>query len=155
MSLGSFIVGFFTFLFATIIAGILSSICSCYYPFLLSRGAYYVVKSKRMQKILISAQCNRSPDSKTAPEDRNKMAFLGCIGWLITFIWALCFGSLLIYLRIMDMILPRAESLAIADQWTPLFMCFFRIEYLYFFCLIFLFYQIDYAMGKHIHSKKS
>ena len=132
----------------------MSSVCSCYYPFLLSWRAYYVVKSRRIQKILISAQRNRSSGSKTSPEDRNKMALLGCIGWLITLIWALCFGPLLIYLRIMDMILPRAESLALANKWTPLFMSLFRIEYLYFFALIFVLYQLDYFIGKRIHSKK-
>jgi len=108
-----------------------------------------------MQKILISTQSNRSPDSKTAPEDRNKMAFWGCICWLVTFLWTICFGPLLIYLYVMDVILPKTESLALAEQWSPLFMSLFRMEYLYFFCLIFIFYQLDYAIGKHIHSQKS
>jgi len=155
MQFESFICLFPACIVMSIIAGVLASVCSCYYPCLLSRRAYYVVKSKRMQKILISTQSNRSPNSKTAPEDRNKMSFLGCICWIINLFWTVSTCSILIYLRVMDIILPRVESIALAEHWEAPFMSLFRMEYLYFFCLIFIFYQLDYAIGKHIHSQKS
>ena len=155
MSFVTFIFYFFICIFITLSTGLFSSICSCYFPFLLSWRAYYVVKSKRMQEILISEKRNRSKDSKTAPEDRNKMAFWGCIGWITTVLWTICFVPLLIYLYVMGIILPYEESMALLEQWSPLFMFFFRMEYLYFFGLIFILYQLDYSIGKYIHSKKS
>ena len=155
MPLFSYIAVFFTCIILTVLVGFFASICSCYYPFLLSRGAYYVVKSKRMQKILISAQCNRSPDSKTAPEDRNKMALLGCVLWIINLIWTVITWSTVIYLFVMEFFLSNTEAEALADQVDPFLLCFLNIKYIYFIAIMFLFYQIDYAIGKHIHSKKS
>lgn len=83
MPLESFILVFFSCIIFTVIVSFFASICSNYFPCLLSRRVYYVVKNKRLQKILISEQRNRSQDSKTTPEDRNKMALVGCVMWLI------------------------------------------------------------------------
>lgn len=113
MSFETFIVYFSACILETIISGLLSSMCSCYSPYLLSWRAYYVVKSKRMQEILIAEQRNRSRDSKTAPEDRNKMAFLGCVCWLVNFFWTVGTYSILIYLYVMSIILPYEESVAL------------------------------------------
>lgn len=154
MSLESFVLVFLTCVIDSVTMGMIASICSCYFPYLLSWRAYYVVKSKRMQEILISEKRNRSRDSKTAPEDRNKMAFLGCICWLVNFFWTVSTYSILIYFYVMSIILPYEESVAFLERWSPLFMCFFRMEYLYFFCLIFILYQLDYSIGKWIYSKK-
>lgn len=119
MSFETFIVYFSACILETIISGLLSSMCSCYSPYLLSWRAYYVVKSKRMQEILIAEQRNRSRDSKTAPEDRNKMAFLGCVCWLVNFFWTVGTYSILIYLYVMSIILPYEESVALMNEVTP------------------------------------
>ena len=107
-----------------------------------------------MQEILIAEQRNRSRDSKTAPEDRNKMAFLGCVCWLVNFFWTVGTYSILIYLYVMSIILPYEESVALMKQWSPLFMRFFRMEYLFFFCFMVVLYQLDYSIGKWIYLKK-
>ena len=83
MPLESFVLVFFSCIIFTVIASFLASICSNYSPCLLSWRAYYVVKNKRLQKLLISEQRNRSQDSKAEPEDRNKMAFVGCVIWVV------------------------------------------------------------------------
>ena len=154
MSFETFIVFFSACILQTIISGLLSSMCSCYFPYLLSWRAYYVVKNKRMQEILIAGQRNRSRDSKTAPEDRNKMTFLGCVCWLINFFWTVSTYSILIYLYVMSIILPYEESIALLEQWSPIYMCFFRIEYLFFFCFMMVLYQLDYSIGKWIYLRK-
>ena len=56
---------------------------TCYYPFLLSHKFYIIVKNPKLQKILISDQLNRSKSTQTRPEDRNKMAVLGIIHYVI------------------------------------------------------------------------
>ena len=154
MPLFSYFAVFFTCILLTVIAGIFSSICSCYSPYLLSWRAYYVVKSRRMQKILISGQRNRSQDSKTAPEDRNKMALIGFVMWIINLIWTVITGTTVIYLFVMEFFLTNAEADALAEQVDPFLRCFLNMNYLYFMGIMFVFYQLDYSIGKRIYSKK-
>ena len=154
MPLESFILVFLSCIIFTVIASFFASICSSYFPCLLSWRAYYVVKNKRLQKILISEQRNRSQDSKTAPEDRNKMAFVGCVMWVINLIWTVITWSTLIYLFVMDLFLSDIEAEVLVKQVQTFFLHFFNMKYLYFIAMMFVFYQLDYSIGKHIHSKK-
>ena len=59
---------------------------TCYYPFLLSHKVYITVKNPKLQKILVSDQFNRNKSSQTKHEDRNKMAVLGFIHYVIQFL---------------------------------------------------------------------
>lgn len=56
---------------------------TCYFPFLLSYKLYIIVKNPKLQKILISDQVGRSKSSQTRPEDRDKMAALGVVHYII------------------------------------------------------------------------
>lgn len=107
-----------------------------------------------MQKILISGQRNRSQDSKTAPEDRNKMALIGFVMWIINLIWTVITGTTVIYLFVMEFFLTNAEADALAEQVDPFLRCFLNMNYLYFMGIMFVFYQLDYSIGKRIYSKK-
>ena len=155
MPLESFILVFFSCIIFTVIVSFFASICSNYFPCLLSRRVYYVVKNKRLQKILISEQRNRSQDSKTAPEDRNKMALVGCVMWLINLSWTVITWSTVIYLFVMGLFLSDVEAEALVNQVQPFFLHLFNMKYLYFIAIVFVCYQLDYSIGKHIHSQKS
>lgn len=155
MPLESFVLVFFSCIIFTVIASFLASICSNYSPCLLSWRAYYVVKNKRLQKLLISERRNRSQDSKAEPEDRNKMAFVGCVIWVVNLIWTVITWSTLIYLFVMGLFLSDVEAEVLVEQVQPFFLCFFNMKYLYFIAIMFACYQLDYSIGKYIHSKKS
>lgn len=71
---------------------------TCYYPFLLSHKFYITVKNPKLQKILVSDQFNRNKSSQTKHEDRNKMAVLGFIHYVIQFLLLSAIYTLDLYL---------------------------------------------------------
>ena len=76
------------------------------------------MKNKRLQKLLISEQRNRSQDSKAEPEDRNKMAFVGCVIWVVNLIWTVITWSTLIYLFVMGLFLSDVEAEVLNSVYT-------------------------------------
>ena len=137
------------------ITGLMASACSCYFPWLLSWRAYYIVKNKRMQKLLISKQFNRSRDTRTAPEDRNKMAFVGCVMWGANLIFTVVTWSILIFSIVMEFFLSNAEAEALAEQVDPFLLCFLNMKYFCFISIMPLLYLLDYWIGKRFYSKRS
>lgn len=154
MPLFSLIMGLITCISFSAIIGLIASICSNYFPWLLSWRAYYVVKSKRMQKLLISGQFNRNRDTRTAPEDRNKMAFVGFVMWGANLIFTVATCSILIFLLVMSLFLSNTEVIALAERVAPLLFCFLNMEYFCFISIMPILYLLDYGIGKYFYFKR-
>lgn len=75
----------------------LERLCSCYFPWLLTARFYCRIKNPVLRGLLISPQRTRSPDSKTAPGDRDKLPLLGCVYCAVAVPWFL-FGFILLLL---------------------------------------------------------
>lgn len=139
----------------SIIMSLFAQICSCYFPTLLSWRIYYVVKNPRLQKLLISPQRNRDISSKSAPKDRNKMAFLGCAAWAVNILWMIAAYSILIYWIVVALTCPQEIIDMAFEKYEPLFSKLFSFTYLYSMPFWIVFYQLDYSLGMRFHSKKS
>ena len=155
MVLQSYIIVFIGCIIFTITIGLVASMCSCYYPWLLSWRAYYVVKSERMRKILLSGQYNRDRATRTAPEDRNKMALVGCVMWAGNLFFTVGTWSILIFLIVTALFLSNAEARALGERAEPFFYFFFNKKYFYFMFGVPVLSLLDFWIGKWIHSKKS
>lgn len=59
---------------------------SAYYPFLLSRNHYIIIKNEKLVRFLINRSIYVRPGrlDMTRPEDRNKMAMMGFISHIIS-----------------------------------------------------------------------
>ena len=117
---------------------------TCYYPFLLSHKFYIIVKNPKLQKILISNQLNRSKSTQTRPEDRNKMAVLGIIHYVI---------QIPIHAVLNVMILWLIVSKVIGLEFDMIFFggIFWKVYIIsvFIFILLFIAYDfIDYELGK-------
>ena len=154
MALESLIIAFTGCIIFTVLAGLVASGCSCYFPWLLSWRAYHVVKSEHIRKFMILRQLNRNKSTRTADEDRNKMAFVGCVMWAAVLIFTVATWPVLIFLIILRLFLPDATMMALGDQVDPYLLLFFNPKYIYFTFSMPLFYLPDYLIGKWIYFRK-
>lgn len=154
MPLFSFTVVLIACIGFSVIIGNIASICSNYFPWLLSWRAYYVVKSKRMQKLLISGQVNKNRDTRTAPEDRNKMAFVGFVMWGANLIFTVVTWSISIFSIVMEFFLSNAEAEALAERVDPFLLCFLNMKYFCFISIMPILYLLDYGIGKYFYFKR-
>lgn len=136
-------------------AVLLERLCSCYFPFLLTARFYVRIKNPKLREVLISPLRNRSGDSQTAAEDRDKLPLPGCIYCVIVFPWLFC--EIAILLPALVLILLESEALYTPLMTDLLSLCqrLFVSEYLWFVIAgLFLFYQIDYSLGLRRWQKK-
>ena len=138
------------YLIVTLILGIIffigGHVQTCYYPFLLTRKFYIVIKNPKLQKILISDQLNRNRSSRTRLEDRNKLPIHGFVHYIIQ---SLLLGTLFIlelYLIISKMT-DIAFNMAFFDEiWSKFTLVLFA-----FFPISAVLYLIDYGLEKLIN----
>lgn len=120
---------------------------TCYYPFLLSHKFYITIKNPKLQKILISNQLNRSKSTQTRLVDRNKMAVLGIIHYVIQIpIYAA------LYVMSLWLIVSKVIGLASGmSSFGGIFIKLYSIS-LFVWLLLFIAYDIiDYGLGKLIN----
>lgn len=132
----------------------LERLCSCYFPFLLSEKFYYIVKNPKLCSVLISPRRTRTKDSETAPKDRNKLPFLGCIYCIVAFPWLF----LEFIIPFSFLILGIIGSDFIYSQFMSSLrnMCLFLYTNIYFLIFITgmpILYTLDYSIGLRRHFK--
>lgn len=117
---------------------------SCYFPFLLSAKYYCRVKPPALRKLLISDRLNRSASSKTRLEDRDKLPAVGAVyyaaGAVLLGLFYVSEGCVIVRETL------GTQSAAV-HALAALSPCFgVGIGLLSVIC--FVFYQIDYGLGK-------
>lgn len=141
---------FFSWSFGAVMSVLIGRKCSCYFPTLLSSKLYYVVKKPQIQQLIIAPRRNRSHDTATAVEDRDKLAFIGCVYYIIDAIWIFIVYLLLFGLLICNLISEEILSTFIL-RIEDIFYFLFSANYFIFMGIMLLLYQIDYALGIYIH----
>lgn len=153
MSIKDCLVGIFIylggFLFLFAIDYSTCSTLSAYYPFLLSRNHYFIIKNKKMQKLIgEDFHAHASKNTRTLPEDRNKMALTGFISYIILAITLIGYVIYGLWGGIMSFI--NAQYL----QMIMLSLAKFFVLALVIKIIIDFIFSFDYFLGKMINKKK-
>lgn len=120
---------------------------SCYFPFLLSAKYYYVVKNPILRKILISTQLSRSQKSRTQISDRNKLPMIGIAYYVLGTISLIVFYISDICAMVKDTIGTNSSVI-----YSLAFLAPYSVAGIALLCVLtFLFYRIDYGVGKHLY----